>query len=442
MFVDKIFFKEKKLNNKLFKFFLGLFIILIPFHTRWIIFDMSFGDWVWEYGRVSLYLNVIVLALAAVFFALDHKKEFYFSKNKFLYFLFAYSIIVSFYSVMPLVSFYYLLFVYLAVLFAYLLKFSSKLFIFRAFLFSGFIQASLALWQLFAQSISASKWLGIAQHLPATLGTAVLEYGDIRLLRAYGALPHPNILGGFLLVAIFSGIYLWINFYAHRISEQKEKISKKVFLELIMIVFALVICSLGLLASFSRSALLALFLSLFSTLLVTFFKRKWLVVSMILKYFIMLILLLAIFNYWWPGAWASRFNTNSRLEQKSVSERVDTLDQLDWTNYHYGFFGQGLGMNTLVTYQKYPELQIYEVQPIHDIFILMLAELGMVGAFLLFNVVRLIIKSANKVDVMSTSLILGLIIIGLFDHYLWTSWTGWLLMSFSLINLYKVERLE
>ena len=242
-------------------------------------------------------------------------------------------------------------------------------------------------------------------------------------------------------MAIFSGIYLWINFYAKHLKDNK-KITKKTIAVFIFIVFSLVFCSFGLLASFSRSALLALTLSLFSVLLITFFQRKWLTMSMVLKYFIMLILAFVVFNSWWPGAWLSRFDTNSRLEQKSISERVDTLDQLDWNNYHYGFFGQGLGMNTLVTYQKYPELEIYEVQPIHDIFILLLAEIGMVGAFLLFNVVRLIIKSANKVDLMSTSLILGLIIIGLFDHYLWTSWTGWLLMAFGLINLYKAENLE
>ena len=67
----------------------------------------------------------------------------------------------------------------------------------------------------------------------------------------------------------------------------------------------------------------------------------------------------------------------------------------------------------------------------------MLAEIGLIGAFFVFHVVKKIIKSADKIDVMSTSLIVGLVIIGLFDHYLWTSWTGWVLMSLALVNMYK-----
>ena len=126
-----------------------------------------------------------------------------------------------------------------------------------------------------------------------------------------------------------------------------------------------------------------------------------------------------------------------RLEQQSVTQRVDTYDQLGWSDYKTGFLGQGLGMNTWTIHEKNPSLAAYDIQPVHDIFILLLAEIGMIGAFLLFNLVRLIIKSANQVDIMSTSLLLGLIVIGLFDHYLWTSWTGWLLLSLGLVNLYK-----
>jgi hypothetical protein len=113
------------------------------------------------------------------------------------------------------------------------------------------------------------------------------------------------------------------------------------------------------------------------------------------------------------------------------------MGQLGWNNYKNIFFGQGLGMNTLATFDKYPNQPVYNVQPIHDIFILLLAEIGLIGAFFVFNVVRRILKSADKIDTMSTSLMLGLVIIGLFDHYLWTSWTGWILMSVGLVNMYK-----
>ena len=97
-------------------------------------------------------------------------------------------------------------------------------------------------------------------------------------------------------------------------------------------------------------------------------------------------------------------------------------------------------MNTLATFQRNSNQPVYNVQPIHDIFILMFAELGLIGAFFIISVVRKIIKSADKIDIMSTSLIMGLIIIGFFDHYLWTSWTGWVLMALGLVNMYTHEK--
>jgi len=431
-------YKKQDWFKLFFKLTLGLFIISIPWQTRWIIYAWQMGDSVWEYGLISLYASEIILLLAAIFFGLSHKQEAYFSKSKFLYFLFVYSVVVAMLTPAPAVSLYYLFLIYSAALFAYLLKFVKKNFIFRMFLVSGLLESILAITQTLEQRVWANKWLGLAEHLPEKLGTIVIEVGDQRILRAYGSLPHPNVLGGFLFVTIFLGVCLWINFY--KASEQAPDIKgffKKRIWEFLFIILSLVLMTFGLLASFSRGAILALILSLFSVLIINIFKRQWLTVSLVAKYAVIFAAVLMVFNWWWPGAYSSRLSMSSRLEQKSASERVDTLDQLGWENYRVGFFGQGLGMNTLTTFYKKSNIHTYDVQPIHDIFLLMFAEVGVIGVFLLFNVVRRIIKSANQVDIMSTSLILGLVVIGLFDHYLWTSWTGWLLMSLALFNLYR-----
>lgn len=431
-------FKKEKSYRQLFYFFLALFVLLIPWQTRWLFHDWLLGIELWEYGRLSLYASSIVLFVAGLFFAFSHKKELHFSRSKFFYILFIYSIILSFRSPAPLVSFYYLFLIYSAALFAYLIKFLPKVFIYRAFLFSGLVQGTLSLYQLFTQKVIANKWLGMSEHLPSTLGTSVVEIADERILRAYGSLPHPNILGGFLFVVIFFGIYFWIDVYKkNQVHVWNKFFRKPDFWNLIFVVLALIISTYGLLASFSRSALLALLLSLFSVALINFFKRDWLTVTIITKYLVIFMLVFWSFNTWFPGAWSARVQMNGRLEEKSISERVDTMDQLGWNNYKNIFFGQGLGMNTLATFDKYPNQPVYNVQPIHDIFILLLAEIGLIGAFFVFNVVKRILKSANKIDTMSTSLIMGLVIIGLFDHYLWTSWTGWILMSVGLVNMYK-----
>jgi len=434
-------FKKDTLTNQLFQFCLFLFVLLIPWQTRWLLYDWPLGLELWQYGRISIYASALVLLAAAIFFAISHRKELTFSKSIFFYVLFAYSLIVSFRSPAPAVSFYYLFLIYSAVMFAYLVRFIPKLYVFRAFLFSGFIQSLLAVYQLITQRVGANKWLGISEHLPSTLGTSVVEFADGRILRAYGSLPHPNMLGGFMLLVIFFGLYLWIDAYRNTDKGIFSKLFKKFnSWNLVLIVSAMVISTYGILASFSRGAILALLLSLFSLMLISILKRQWLTVSVIVKYFILFFVILWSFNSWFPGAWTARVNMEGRLEQKSVAERIDTFDQLGWDNYKNVFFGQGLGMNTLTTFQKYGNEQVYDVQPIHDIFILMFAEIGLIGAFFVVNVVRLVIKSADRVDLMSTSLILGLIIIGLFDHYLWTSWTGWIMMSLGLVNMYRYNK--
>lgn len=433
---------KKELNaNQLFQFFLCLFVLLIPWQTRWLFYDWPLSVELWEYGRLSVYASTIVLFVAAIFFGWSHKKELYFSRSKFFYVLFIYSVLISFRSPAPAVSFYYLFLIYSAVLFAYLIRFIPKVNVFKVFLLSGSIQGLLAIYQLIVQKVDGSKWLGISEHLPATLGTSVVEFADERMLRAYGSLPHPNVLGGFMLVVIFFGLYLWIDAYKNTGVGFWQRLFKKSYPgNLVFVIAALVISTYGILASFSRGAILALLLSLFSLILINIFNRDWLTVTVVTKYLVVFFVVFLSFNTWFPGAWTTRLNMDSRLEQKSVSERVDNFDQLGWDNYKNVFFGQGLGMNTLVAFQKNSDRPVYDVQPIHDIFILMFAELGLIGAFFIINVVRKIIKSADKIDIMSTSLIMGLIIIGFFDHYLWTSWTGWILMALGLVNMYTHEK--
>lgn len=431
-------FKQIDRKQQAFQMFLGLFVLMIPWQTRLIFYDWPLGTEVWQYGRISLYGSAIILFLAALFFALSHKQEIKFSRSLFSYLLFLYFVIVSWRSPVPVVSFYYLFLIFSAVLFGYLVKFVPKIFIQRTFLLSGLIQGVLAIGQLISQRVIGSKWLGTSEHLPSTLGTAVVEFADERMLRAYGSLTHPNVLGGFLFVAIFFGLYLWIDAYKDVPDTFFKRWFKKInFWNLIFIIASLVISTYGILASFSRSAILALLLSLFSLIVISALKKDKVKLIVVSKYLIIFFLIWWSFNSWFPGAWSARVNVEGRLEQNSISERVDDFDQLGWDSYRNVFFGQGLGMNTFETFNRYPDQPVYQAQPIHDIFLLMLAELGLIGIFFVINSVRGVIKSADKIDIMSTSLILGLMIIGLFDHYLWTSWTGLLLVVAAMVNMYR-----
>ena len=57
--------------NKLF----SLFIILIPWQIRYIFFTAKINNQIWEYGHLSLYLSIVVLLLAALFYLFNNHQK-------------------------------------------------------------------------------------------------------------------------------------------------------------------------------------------------------------------------------------------------------------------------------------------------------------------------------------------------------------------------------
>ncbi len=146
------------------------------------------------------------------------------------------------------------------------------------------------------------------------------------------------------------------------------------------------------------------------------------------------------FNMYYPNLWASRFHLNNRLEVKSIQDRQITYTQLDWTNPQEIIFGQGLGLNTYQAYQKNTPLSVDEVQPIHSWFLLAIAEVGLVGVLIFLILLYVYLKNSfakNKNNIWLGSFVLLLLLLGLFDHYLWTSWTGWLMVGVVLVIIHN-----
>lgn len=127
-------------------------------------------------------------------------------------------------------------------------------------------------------------------------------------------------------------------------------------------------------------------------------------------------------------AWNARLQTASRLESKSISERIVSLQQIDFSNSKELIIGQGLGLNTYINHQT--GTAPYTVQPIHNYFLLILAEVGLVGLILLFYLFYVYYQK-TKFGFSHVWILLWLVV-GLFDHYWWTSWTGWLMLAIIL----------
>jgi O-antigen ligase len=421
--------------NKFFKFLIFIFVLSLPWQTRWIFFDFTLAGQIWQYGRLSLYLSWLVLILAAIVFLFKHPQERHWSKQKPIYLLIAYCLLSLFWSPLKVVSSYYLALFFSAVLASYLLSKDKKT-TQLAFITAGFMQAVFAIWQFFQQEIISNKWLGIAGKQAYDLGASVIELGDQRWLRAYGALPHPNILGGFLTLAIIFSLGVWWQIYQQGEKEQwSKKFIKKTWWHLGLLMVAIVSQSIALSLSFSRSAVLALLLSIMLLLFVALKNKQALLVNILVKYFAILFLVLFITNWYLPNSWQQRILGQGRLENISTQERIASIKQISWSDPKAIILGQGLGINSYQAWRQAPSAKVYDFQPIHNVYLLALAEVGIVGVLILFFIVWKYFYKKYKLDYISLALIIAVLVIALFDHYLWTGWTGLLLVALVLSRL-------
>jgi hypothetical protein len=115
------------------------------------------------------------------------------------------------------------------------------------------------------RSTGLPSWLEVPLD-PAIRGMSVVDAGGRRWLRAYGTFPHPNLLGGYLAL----GLLLALGLYAERYRSLGQQPPEWPILAL-----ALAVGGMGCLLSFSRSAWLALAVSLGLIVVALKLWRAW-----------------------------------------------------------------------------------------------------------------------------------------------------------------------
>jgi len=418
---------QLKILDKIINYGLYLFVFLLPWQTRWIFQEASVNDQVWEYGRLSLYASeiilLIVLILALVRYLKSGSRQFWLSLILFL----IWSGLSIIWSLNQSSALYIWIKVIEALALFWLVK-SRKVNLSFSLLITGFIQAVYGFYQFLSQGMfAANKWLGLAAIDAREPGTSVIEFLDQRWLRAYGSLPHPNIFGGLMAVCLLVAIIgLW---QLNREVKGLKIIPKKSYFLNYFYWLTVIMTFFGLIVSFSRSAWLA-FVASFVYLIVISFKDKFKVERVInLKIAGVLMIIFAFFFLIFPHQLlTTRLKGQSRLEQVSLEERADYLDQAKELIQSNWLLGQGLGNYTQALINKDSSLPGFDYQPVHNLYLLILSELGIVG-FVLF--ICLLWQVFRKSDKAYFSLMLCLLIIALFDHYLWTLYFS--LMIFWLI---------
>ncbi|TAL19421.1 hypothetical protein EPN90_03695 [Patescibacteria group bacterium] len=283
-----------------------------------------------------------------------------------------------------------------------------------AFLLSAGVQAFLGAAQSLAGFSPASTWLGVSRQ-SGELAASVAEGGDLRVLRAYGTLPHPNILGGYLAAAILLALVR----YREAVS-RNQRIFFIVFLSLLF--FALFF-------TFSRSAWLAVSLGSLPLLYALVKERAG--AHLLLPLALVPALLAAIV---FAPVVAGRLTGAGRLEVRSTKERVTSL--ADGFAVFMGSGGLGVGVGQ-INPKAYGSPTI-STEPAHLVPLQFAAELGIIGLLLfLFFAWRL--WRAARATPLSLALFLLLSTVSLFDHYLWTLWAGNLLSIFAIFAILRAK---
>ena len=275
-----------------------------------------------------------------------------------------------------------------------------------AFLVSALVQSAIAIEQVFFQRIYPDTWVGVAAHFPEISGTSVVEAAGERFLRAYGTLPHPNILGGMIVVAILSSRPLWRRFSVYN-------------------VFVYLLLSAGLFFSFSRLAWLALAVGLFSQWL--YARRDGIFIKNAAVIAAAMLMMSALFT---PLVLA-RVSSTGRLETMSIDARVSSLSDAWKLIVREPFTGVGAGNFTAAILQRVdPVRSGYALEPAHSAFVDVFSEIGFFGFLLFVWLMYLLAVSAWRSG--KIGLACALIVLALADHWAWTTfagiivfWAGW-----------------
>jgi O-antigen ligase len=277
------------------------------------------------------------------------------------------------------------------------------------------LQSPVALLQFIYQSDLGLQKLGEYSLNPAWEGVAIVSVQGERWLRGYGLSDHPNILGGSLA---FSLILLAAGYFSPD--------GKKRFW--IPPVFGLGIA--GLMATFSRSAMLALFVG---GLLLTIFVI-WQQRGHALKRGLVLLAVTGLavvpFLMAYPQVLASRVpganETMEGPELQSIGERILLNEAGVSVFLQQPITGVGLGNLPAAMRLSFPEFSTY-YQPSHFVLISAVAEVGLIGAsiyaiLLLLPFIALLLIPDNQRTlplVAASAGLLAVAIIGLLDYYPW-----------------------
>jgi len=393
----------------------------LRWQTRWFS-DASLGGWPWEQGRWSVYASMLLLVVTII--VGSEWKQIKKHIHDWRLGIFAlFIVLTSVVTLSRVATGQWWIEVILLAACAWTLhaKRVDGRRIAMWFAISLIPHAALAIWQYVLGNVAEMKWLGIAAQSPESLGVAVVEHDDVRILRAYGGFPHPNILGGWMAVGLVVVLQL---------AAWAQTKWRALLWSLCAGLFGIVLP-----VAYSRSAWLAAALGVMSWLAVSVVVQKRRPDESFSTQFAVLALISAIAL---GGAVAfsqrahilARTDATQRIEVKSVQTRSQSL--MDGWKLFLAHPLVGTGPNAeLAALSSACDAKCREpLVPPHNVFVLALVNVGLVGAVLLLSGLWL---SRRRWKLASIPLFASLLPLLFFDHYLWSTWSGLCLLMIVMV---------
>jgi len=423
-----------------------LFAFLLPLQTHYLFRAGVINNGPWDFGHIALYgLDLLLILVLIISSIVKRQQEWQIGKFyrglRWLLPLFIITCLLSFNIAPDQTLAWYGLGRLLAGLILFQIIANSRIqrtTLINVFIASAVIQALWGTWQFLSQSTFANKWLGLALHLNESAGTSVIEVMSSegvqeRWLRAYGALPHPNILGAFLSIALILSFGLIVRQIAR--TDQTEMEKSRFNWSDTLWYFSLPILSAGLFFTFSRTAILATGVGLLVILLYKLPLIKKITIPLLL-----IILTVGALSIQCGYIYNSRWQGATRLEIKSDTERLDyianslsLIKSRPWTGFGIANFGLAIYSEKIAVKQL-----SYYYQPVHNVFLLIASESGVIALAIFVLLLALISvrviqpRFSASYAPLNAGLIGALLTLMIFDHYLWSQMTGIYLLWFSL----------
>lgn len=264
------------------------------------------------------------------------------------------------------------------------------------------LQGVLGILQFLRGSSLGLYFLGESKVVSGMFGSSYIDVYGESYLRAYGTFPHPNILAGWFLLMFFICIYMY------------RKTKEKVYILNIFFIFIFT------LFTFSRVSIILLSVCVLILLFKYFLKSKHIYsISSLLFY---------------------RFLNIFNGEDSSWSDRLKLL-KLNLSILKENILGVGLG-NSIKHYSDnipFTEGGTLLLQPVHNIFILNWVEQGVfIGTYYIYVMYRFFIRGL-KLNTVRVLVLISIIVIGIFDHYLFSLPQGNAILFSFLILLSDLE---